>query len=125
MHGVVRIGACQTPEILGNVNAAVSCIRGFCEQAGPDGVDLLLFPECFLQGYLNTEAHVHRHALDLGSAGFRSVAARLADVRPVLVVGVIERSGDRLYNSAVVLQQGQVAGVYRKTHLTPGEALFS
>jgi len=53
------------------------------------------------------------------------VATRLADVVPVLVVGVIERSGGRLYNSAVVLQHGQVAGVYRKTHLTPGEALFS
>ncbi len=64
------------------------------------------------------------HALDLGSARFRSVAARLSDVAPVLVVGVIERSGDRLYNSAVVLDHGQVAGVYRKTHLVHGEALF-
>lgn len=54
----------------------------------------------------------------------QSVAARLADAAPVLVVGVIECSGSRLYNSAVVLEHGQVAGVYRKTHLTPGEALF-
>jgi 5-aminopentanamidase len=125
MRGVVRIGACQTPEILGDVDAAVGCIRGFCERAGPEGADLLLFPECFLQGYLVTEAHVRRHAFDLGSAGFRSVAARLADVTPVLVVGVIERSGSRLYNSAVVLQHGQVAGVYRKAHLMPGEMIFA
>jgi 5-aminopentanamidase len=67
---------------------------------------------------------VRRQALDLGSARFRSVAARLADVAPVLVVGVIERSGGRLHNSAVVLEHGQVAGVYRKTHLVHGEALF-
>src|SRR6185437_4683385 len=124
MRGIVTIGACQTPEIIGDVDAAVACIRGFCEQAEPEGADLLLFPECFLQGYLVTEANVRHHALDLGSARFRSVAARLADVTPVLVVGVIERSGSRLYNSAVVLEHGKVAGVYRKTHLTPGEALF-
>ena len=124
MREVVRIGACQTPEILGDVEAAVGCIKGFCERAELQGADLLLFPECFLQGYLVTEAHLRRHALDLGSARFRSVAARLADVTPVLVVGVIERSGSRLYNSAVVLEHGKVAGVYRKTHLTPGEALF-
>lgn len=124
MRRVVRIGACQTPEILGDVDAAVCCIRGFCEQAEREGADLLLFPECFLQGYLVTEAHLRRHALDLGSARFQSVAVRLADVAPVLVVGVIERSGSTLYNSAVVLEHGQVAGVYRKTHLTPGEALF-
>jgi predicted amidohydrolase len=124
MPAVVRIGACQTPEILGDVAAAVSCIRGFCEQAERERADLLLFPECFLQGYLVTEAHVRRHALDLGSARFRSVAARLADVTPALLVGVIERAGSDVYNSAVVLERGQVTGVYRKTHLTPGEALF-
>jgi 5-aminopentanamidase len=124
MGGAVRIGACQTPEILGDVDAAVSCIQGFCEQAEREGADLLLFPECFLQGYLVTEAHLRRHALDLGSARFRSVAARLADVAPVLVAGVIERAGSRLYNSAVVLEHGQVTGAYRKTHLSPGESLF-
>jgi predicted amidohydrolase len=120
MDGGVRIGACQTPEILGDVDAVVRCIRGFCEQAERADADLLLFPECFLQGYLVTGTHLRRHALDLGSAAFRSVAARLADVTPVLVTGVIERSG----NSAVVLEHGQVSGVYRKTHLTPGEMLF-
>lgn len=115
---------CQTPEILGDVDAAVRCIRGFCEQAERERADLLLFPECFLQGYLVTDAHVRRHALDLGAARFRSVTARLAEARPVLVIGVIERSGSRLYNSAVVLERGGVAGVYRKTHLTSGETLF-
>jgi predicted amidohydrolase len=124
MRGGVRIGSCQTPEILGDVDAAVRCIQGFCGQAEREGADLLLFPECFLQGYLVTKAHLRLHALDLGSARFQSVAARLADVTPILVIGVIERSGGRLFNSAVVLDHGQVTGVYRKTHLTPGETLF-
>jgi 5-aminopentanamidase len=124
VRGTVRIGACQPPEILGDADAAVRCIRGFCAQAEREGVDLLLFPECFLQGYLVTPDHLLRHALDLGSAEFRSVAGRLADLTPVLVIGVIERSGGRVFNSAVVLDRGQVKGVYRKTHLTPGETLF-
>jgi 5-aminopentanamidase len=124
MRAAVRIGACQPPEILGDVDAAVRCIQGFCGQAKREGADLLLFPECFLQGYLVTEAHLRLHALDLGSTRFRSMAARLADVTPVLVIGVIERSGGKLFNSAVVLDHGQVRGVYRKTHLTPGETLF-
>jgi predicted amidohydrolase len=125
MSTVVRIGACQPPEILGDMEAAVRCILGFSALAESEGADLLLFPECFLQGYLVTEAHLLRHALDLRSAQFRSVAARLAAVRPVLVIGVIERCGGRLFNSAVILDHGQVGGVYRKRHLTPGETLFS
>ena len=125
MREAVSIGACQTPEILGDVGAAVRCIKGFCEQAERDAVDLLLFPECFLQGYLPTAAHARRHALDLGAARFRLVADQLAEVAPVLVVGLIERSADRIYNSAVVLEHGRVAGVYRKTNLTPGESVFA
>jgi predicted amidohydrolase len=116
----VRIGACQTPEILGDVDAAVCCIREFCEQAEPEGADLLLFPECFLQGYLVTDAHLRRHALDFGSARFQSVAARLADVAPVLVVGVIERSGSKLYNSAVVLEHGQIREFTERPISRPG-----
>ena len=58
MRGAVRIGACQPPEILGDVDAAVRCVQGFCGQAEREGADLLLFPECFLQGYLVTEAHL-------------------------------------------------------------------
>jgi predicted amidohydrolase len=106
----VRIGACQTPEILGDVDAAVRCIKGLSERAEAEGADLLLFPECFLPGYLLAEAHVRRHALDLGSAGFRSVAARLADARPVLVTGMIERAGSRLHNSAVGLDRARSPG---------------
>jgi predicted amidohydrolase len=125
MPETVRVGACQTPEILGDLDAAVRCLRRFSAQAADRGIDLLLFPECFLQGYLPTAAHAGRYALDLESARFRSVADRLADVAPVLVVGVIERSAGHLHNSAVVLDHGRVVGVYRKMHLTPGEGVFT
>ncbi|MGC4897616.1 hypothetical protein [Micromonospora sp. DT31] len=63
----MRIGACQTLEILGDVDAAVTVIQDFADRADAAGVDLLLFPECFLQGYLVTGEHVHRHAFDVRS----------------------------------------------------------
>ena len=46
----MRVGACQTPEILGDVDAAVRVVQKFASMADTAGVDLLLFPECFLQG---------------------------------------------------------------------------
>jgi predicted amidohydrolase len=85
MRTAVRIGAGQTPEILGDLDAAVACITGSGERAERERAGLLLFPECFLQGYLVTGDHLRRHALDLGSARFRSVAVQLADASPVLV----------------------------------------
>jgi predicted amidohydrolase len=120
----MRIGACQTPEILADADHAVDIIRDFAT-AEPAGLDLLLFPECFLQGYLVTEEHVREQAFDLDEPAFATVLARLADLRPALVVGLIERAGGHYYNTAAVISAGRLAGRYRKTHLTPGESVFT
>jgi predicted amidohydrolase len=121
----VRIGACQTREILGDVDTAVAVVQGFAARAEAAGVDLLLFPECFLQGYLVTERHVRNQAFDLYSKAFAAVLGRLAAIRPTLVLGMIERSHGRYYNTALVVTGGQVTGQYRKTFLTAGEAPFT
>ncbi|MFI5888546.1 carbon-nitrogen hydrolase family protein [Actinoplanes sp. NPDC051513] len=117
----MRIGACQTPEILRDVDASLGVIREFAERADAEGVDLLLFPECFLQGYLVTEQHVREQAWELGSTRL----TELAGIRPMLVLGMIERDGDRYFNTAVVVHDGRVAGRYRKTFLTAGESVFT
>ncbi|WP_426503487.1 carbon-nitrogen hydrolase family protein [Dactylosporangium sp. McL0621] len=122
---MLRIGACQTPEILGDVDAAVGVVWDFAAQAYAESVDLLLFPECFLQGYLGTERHVRGQALDVDGAEFAAVLRRLARVRPMLVLGMIERAGDACYNTAVLIGEGRVAGRYRKAFLTPGETAFT
>ncbi|NUT20961.1 MAG: carbon-nitrogen hydrolase family protein [Hamadaea sp.] len=118
----LRIAACQTPEILGDVDAALTCVEDFARQAGD--ADLLLFPECFLQGYLVEAAHLNRYAVDLRSAEFAAVRRRLAGIEATLVIGLIERAGDCLYNTAVVLDRGDLSGRYRKTHLVAGESIF-
>lgn len=122
--GGLRVGACQTTEILGDTESALACIESFARQANTQAVDLLVFPECFLQGYLVEVQHVRRHALDLRSGEFVPVLRRLRRIEQTLVFGVIERRGDKYFNAAVVVARGELVGVYRKTHLTRGEALF-
>jgi predicted amidohydrolase len=120
----LRVGACQRPEILGDIESALSCIEAFAARADAQGVDLLLFPECFLQGYLVDEQHIRGHALSLDSVRFASVLQRLAPAAPTLVFGIIEQHDGRYFNTAVVITRGQLMGTYRKTHLVPGESMF-
>jgi predicted amidohydrolase len=112
-------------KILGDVDAAVYAVDGFAAQADDTGVDLLLFPECFLQGYVVTQDHVHEQALEVGSTQFATVLTQHASIRPMLVLGVIERERNRYYNTAVVIAGGQVVGTYRNTYLTGGESVFT
>jgi predicted amidohydrolase len=84
----------------------------------------LLFPECFLQGYLVESEHLSRYALDFTTTAFRKILDRLSPIRPTLVFGVIEQCGAAYFNTAVVVRHGALEGFYRKTHLVPGERLF-
>src|SRR5262245_4928936 len=120
----LRIGACQTPEILGNVEAALACMETFARRPAADEVDLLLFPECFLQGYLVESEHISKYALDLTATPFQKILDRLSPIRPTLVFGVIEHCGAAYFNTAVVVRHGVLEGFYRKTHLVPGERVF-
>ena len=99
-------------------------MEAFARQPRASGVDLLLFPECFLQGYLVESEHLSRYALDLTTTSFQKILDRLSPIRPTLVFGVIEQCGAAYFNTAVVVRHGVLEGFYRKTHLVPGERLF-
>ncbi|TAU89280.1 carbon-nitrogen hydrolase family protein [Rhizobium leguminosarum] len=120
----IRIAAAQTPEFRENVGAALDYAVRIAALAEAEGVALLVFPEGFLQGYLTDEASARRFALDLASAEFAAVLDRLPKSGSVLVMGLIEIDGGRLFNTAVVVERGVLLGRYRKAHLLRGERAF-
>jgi predicted amidohydrolase len=120
---MLKVGTCQTKETFEDVRTALTVIEEFA--SGADDLDLLLFPEGFLQGYQVTADFVRRNALDLGSPAFARILERLAPIRPTLVFGVLELREDRYFNSAVVVTSGVLVGVYRKTHLLESESAFT
>jgi predicted amidohydrolase len=107
------------------VDAAVRVVVYFAARPEAADVHLLVFPECFLQGYLVTVEHLRSQAFEVGSLEFADVLARLGTIRPMLVIGMIERAGDAYYNTAVVVHRGHVLGRYRKTFLTAAESVFT
>lgn len=120
----VRIAAAQTPEFREDPDAALGHALTVSAQAREAGAALLCFPEGFLQGYLTNEAAARRHAVDLGSADFQRILMRFDQRGPMVVMGLIEVEAGRLFNTAVVIHHGALAGRYRKTHLLGGERLF-
>lgn len=126
MRNYVRVGVCQTPDIIGDPSAALAFILRFSNEAEDKKVDLLLFPECFLSGYIVSEDYLADHAYNLESKRFKTILEQLEHVKPTLVFGVSEEKSGKYFNSAVVVSKGKIIGVYRKTHLiSPGEDLFT
>jgi predicted amidohydrolase len=83
-----------------------------------DRADLVLLPEAWNVGYFGFDRYAEdAEALDGPTVERLSNAARAANAW-VLAGSIIERDGDRLFNTSVLLdRQGAVAGSYRKIHL--------
>ena len=120
----VRIAAAQTPEFVGNIDAASVWLVSAAVQAEVEGAALLCLPEGFLQGYLTDEKSARRHAIDLASVEFGAILARLPKTAPMVVFGMIEIENGRLFNTAAVVDRGNLVGRYRKAHLLRGEQCF-
>lgn len=95
------------------------------QAAAAQGARLVVLPELAPSGYAfrdREEAWAAGEPLDGPSVtALRQVSA---EASVTVVVGVALREGDRLSNAAVVLEDGEVLGVYRKSHLWARETLL-
>ncbi len=109
---------------VGDVAANLALAARYARRAARREADLIIFPECFVQGY-SLRPTTLALAEPIDGQAIRALGAIAARVGLVVVAGFLERasgSPDRPYNSAVVLgRDGRVLGVYRKTHLFEGE----
>ena len=86
------------------------------------GVDLALFPECYLQGYLLDRASLE--AISLDDDDLQRVVAPTAAINATFVLGIIERHKRSVFNTAAVIRHGAILGRYRKTKLHRKEYAF-
>ncbi len=100
-------------------------------------VDVVVTPECFLDGYVSTEKSVRRedmlrYAIDPETSPYTSTVANWARRnRAWVIYGCTRKVGEEAYNSALVFnREGTLVGSYDKLHLqshdhkyTPGEHL--
>jgi predicted amidohydrolase len=118
----MRIGFFQFAPRFGQVDHNLEALA-----AAVSGVqaDLVVAPELALSGYLFTrKREVEQMAEEVPGPATDRLTRASAEANCHVVVGLAERSGDRLYNSAVLIGPRGVIGVYRKVHLFYEEKLY-
>ncbi len=88
------------------------------KDAARAGARLAVFPECALPGYCfasKEEALPESEPVPGPSTEKIAAAAKRWDC--TAVVGMLERDGDNIYNSAVVISPQGILGAHRKVHL--------
>ncbi len=110
----------------GDVQANLDLLLGLLDEAGPEELDLMCFPELCLPGYLlDAQDYTASLARDLRRAEQAIQAvADAADVR--IMYGTARWVADRLHNCVVVAEPHAGGTIYTKVHLAGAErAVFS
>lgn len=112
----MRIAALQMQAVTGHVAANLARIEQAAVEAAEKGALLLVAPELAVTGYGAGEMIV-----DLAEPADGESVRRLGEIARrtglAIVTGFAERAGDTVYNSALFIEAGKPAVVYRKSHL--------
>lgn len=115
--GFIKVAAC-TPEIqVADVDFNVDKIISQLEKCREESVKVAVFPELCITGYTCQDLFFQNALLDKAMDGVVKIAKTTADSDMLVAVGVPVRANGKLYNCAVVIQDGEVRAFVPKTHL--------
>jgi NAD+ synthase (glutamine-hydrolysing) len=118
--GFLRVGAACPPVSVANPDRNVAQMLRTFADAQAQGVQVLLFPELGITGYTAGDLFFSVSSLIKGAeAALGTLARETRRSATVIVVGLPALQDGRLFNTAAVLQAGEVLGLVPKSYL-PG-----
>ena len=105
---------------VGDIEGNLGRICHFASLAKDEGIELVCFPELCLMGY-GLGPEIQALAEPIPGPSTERLCEVSKALRVTLLVGLAERTPEGVYLSHVAIEEGKVAGVYRKVHLSPGE----
>ncbi len=124
----MKVAAFQTPHLPGQLKWRLEELTGQLFECDAADVNIAVFPECHLTGYVLEPDRIALHALTLEGAGLKAALAATRESHVTAILGFLERDGRRFFNTAAVVRSGELLGCYRKIHtneraLSPGTEL--
>lgn len=118
----LKIALAQTSFLVGNIAANIQTIIESAQYAKQQlQADLIVFPELTVTGYPAEDLLLRADFIAQANNAIYAIATQVPDI--AIVIGYPERDGDKLYNSAVMLNHGAIVANYRKQAL-PNYGVF-
>lgn len=114
----MRVAVAQLEPRLGEKTRNLDACLARMEEASDAGARLLVLPECAIPGYMFDSAEeALRFAEEIPGPSTEALEQACARLDLYVVCGLLERDGDALRNSAILVAPEGLLGTYRKTHL--------
>ena len=118
---ILNLALAQINPLLGSVEANISKIKLLSEQA-QERAHMVIFPELALCGYPPEDLLLRYDFIERCMLSLEELVEFSKNLSSVLVFGMPYYDGD-LYNALVVVAEGKILGVYKKTFL-PNYSVF-
>lgn len=117
-HTTVRLAICQILVIDSDREGNFRRIEYALDQAEARHADIAIFPESSILGWENPDAH--RMALPIPGPDSDRIAALARRHHIMIAIGLDEKDGDRLYDSAILVDKsGKLLWKHRKINVLP------
>ena len=126
MNDFLRVGAVQATMQEADEAYNLQKTLDLLAQAEDQQIDILSTPECFLHGYFNNKKAAYANAIDLSSTQFKKLCKAFAPYKKTtLLLGLNEIDNANIYNTVIVIENGECKGKYRKAYTYPPYDYYS
>ncbi len=115
--GLIRVAAAVPTVAVGNLKKNKECIANMVIEADQKGASIVAFPELCITSYTLGDLFRQRSLLEQSERVLSDLVEETKQTNVLSVVGMPVYANDKLYNTAVVFQSGQLLGVVPKTYL--------
>src|SRR3954471_13354604 len=114
----MRVAVAQMEPKLAEKERYLEACFARLDEAAAAGAELLVLPECAIPGYMFDSAEeALPYAEEIPGPSTEAFERECRRLGVHAICGLIERDGDTLYNSAILVGPDGLVGSYRKTHL--------
>ncbi|MFC1928748.1 carbon-nitrogen hydrolase family protein [Chloroflexota bacterium] len=114
----IKIAAVQMNPKLMKTEENLENIMEATERAANNHADVIVFPECSLTGYIfRSRQEALPFAETIPGPSTEKLVSLCKELKVYIIVGLLEKEGDKLFNAAAFVGPHGLIGKYRKNHL--------
>jgi len=117
MYGFYRVAAAVNKTIVANPEENAVEILKLMAQASEENVAVVTFPELTLTGYTASDLFFNHTLLQKQYDSLESLLIASKDIATIAILGFALIHQNRLYNTAIVIQNGKILGIVPKSYL--------
>lgn len=115
--GFVKVAAASPRMKVADCGYNSAQILDIVNAAQKQGVSVVVFPELCLTGYTCNDLFLQRALLDGALDALRWLCEKLSEIDTTVIIGLPLEIRNKLYNTAAVIDKGEIAGFVPKIYL--------